>query len=139
MQSLLKRRFGEHDETDLVPEIESFERHVSSDLISEAIKHGIVCGGMVHQGLKQHLSTSRLSTYKALRGQIQPFWLKPFCSNLCCSRAGGGASVVSIFFPLLRRQGVMPRKGWTAMEVQDGTRSSEAGAHLQYVGHRRST
>ena len=38
-----------------------------SDLISNAIKHEIVCGGRAHQGLKQHidLSISRLSTYKA--------------------------------------------------------------------------
>ena len=78
LQSLLKRRFGEHDETDLAREIESFERDISefeqqsSDLISDAIKHGIVCGGMAHQGLKQHidLSISRLSTYKALRDEI---------------------------------------------------------------------
>ena len=58
LQSLLKRRFGEHDETDLAREIESFERDISkyeqqsNDLISDAIKHGIVCGGMAHQGLK---------------------------------------------------------------------------------------
>ena len=65
-----ERRFGEHVETDLAREIESFERDFSkyeqqsSDLISDAIKHGIVCGGMAHQGLKQHidLSISRLST-----------------------------------------------------------------------------
>ena len=57
---------------------ESFERDISkyeqqsSDLISDAIKHGIVCGGMAHQGLTQHidLSISRLSTYKALRYEI---------------------------------------------------------------------
>ena len=78
LQSLLKRRFGEHDGTDLAREIASFERDISkyeqqsSDLISDAIKHGIVCGGMSHQGLKQHidLSISRLSTYKALRDEI---------------------------------------------------------------------
>ena len=78
LQSLLKRRFGEHDETDLAPEIESFERDISkykqqsSDLITDAIKHGIVCGGMAHQGLKQHidLSISRLSTYKTLHDEI---------------------------------------------------------------------
>ena len=78
LQSLLKRRFGEHDETDLSREIESFERDISkyeqqsSDLFSDAIKHGIVCGGMAHQGLKQliDLSISRLSTYKALRDEI---------------------------------------------------------------------
>ena len=29
LQSLLKRRFGEHDETDLATEIESFERDIS--------------------------------------------------------------------------------------------------------------
>ena len=29
LQSLLKRRFGEHDETDLAPEIESFESDIS--------------------------------------------------------------------------------------------------------------
>ena len=78
LQSLLKRRFGEHDETDLAREIESCERDISqyeqqsSDLISDAIKHGIVCGGMAHQGLKQHndLSISRLSTFKAFRNEI---------------------------------------------------------------------
>ena len=43
----------------------------SSDLISDAIKHGIVCGGMAHKGLKHHidLSISRLSTYEALRDE----------------------------------------------------------------------
>ena len=52
LQSLFKIRFGEHDETDLAREIESFERDIfkydqqSSDLISDAIKHGIVCGSM---------------------------------------------------------------------------------------------
>ena len=64
LQSLLKRRFGEHDETDLAREIESFERDISkyeqqsSDLTSDAIKHGIVCGVMAHQGLKQHIDLS---------------------------------------------------------------------------------
>ena len=78
LHSLLKRRFGQHDETDLAREIESFERdnskyeQQSSDLISDAIKHGIVCGGMAQQGLKQHidLSNSRSSTHKALRDEI---------------------------------------------------------------------
>ena len=78
LQSLLKRRFGEHDETDLARETESFERYISkyeqqsSDLISDAIKHGIVCGGMAHQGSKQRtdLSINRLDTYKALRDEI---------------------------------------------------------------------
>ena len=78
LQSLLKRRFGVHDETDFAREIESFERDISkyeqqsSDLISDAIKHGIVCGGVAHQGLKQHidLSISRLATYQALRDEI---------------------------------------------------------------------
>ena len=59
-------------------EIESFERHISkyeqqpSDLVSDAIKHGIACGGMAHQGLKQQidLSISRMSTHKALRDDI---------------------------------------------------------------------
>ena len=51
LQALLKRRFGEHDETDLAREIESPERDISkyeqqsSDLISDAIKHGIVWHG----------------------------------------------------------------------------------------------
>ena len=78
LRSLLTRRFGEHDETDLALEIESFERDISKyeqqsgDLISDVIKHGIVCEGMAHQGLKQHidLSISRLSMYKALRDEI---------------------------------------------------------------------
>ena len=63
---------------DLAREIESFECDISkyeqqsSDLISDAIKHGIECGGMAHQGLKQHidLCISRLSTYMALRDEI---------------------------------------------------------------------
>ena len=72
LQSLLKRRFGEHDETDLAREIESFERDISkyqqqsSDFISDAIKHGTVRGGMAHH---IDLSISRLSTYKALRDE----------------------------------------------------------------------
>ena len=78
LQSLLKRRFGEHDETNLAWEIESFERDISkneqqsSDLISDAIKHGILCRGMAHHGLKQHidLSISQLATYKAWRDEI---------------------------------------------------------------------
>ena len=51
LQSLLKRRFGEHDETDLAREIESFERDISkyeqqsNDLISDAIKHGFLWHG----------------------------------------------------------------------------------------------
>ena len=58
LQSLLKRRSGEHDETDLPRDFESFDRDISkyeqqsNDLISDAIKHGIVCGGMAHQGVK---------------------------------------------------------------------------------------
>ena len=45
LQSLLKRRFGEHDETDLAREIQSFERDISkkeqqsSDLISDETAH----------------------------------------------------------------------------------------------------
>ena len=78
LQSLLKWRFGEHCETDLAQKIESFDRDISkykqqsSDLISDAIKHGIVCGGMAHQGLKQHVdrSISPLTTFKALRDEI---------------------------------------------------------------------
>ena len=77
LESLLKRRFGEHDETDLAREIESFERDISqyeqqsSDLISDAIKRGIVCGGMAHSGLEQHidLSISRLAMYQTLRDE----------------------------------------------------------------------
>ena len=66
LQSLLKIRFGEHDETDLARETESFERDMSkyeqqsSDLISDAVRHGIVCGGMAHQGLKQHIGLSTI-------------------------------------------------------------------------------
>ena len=78
LQSLLKRRFGAHDETDLTLEIESFEgdiskfEHQSGDMISDAIKHGTVCGGMTRQGFKQRIDLSiiRLSTYKALRDEI---------------------------------------------------------------------
>ena len=78
MQLLLKRRFVEHDEKELARDIESFERDIStyeqqsSDFISDAIKHGIVCVGTAHQVSKQHidLSISRLATYKALRDEI---------------------------------------------------------------------
>ena len=57
---------------------ESFDRDISkyeeqsSDLISDAIKHGIVGGDMAHQGLKQHIdqSISRLETFQALRDDI---------------------------------------------------------------------
>ena len=93
LQSLLKRRFGEHDETDLAREIESFERDISKYeqqsryLISDAMKHGIVCGGMAHPGLKQHIDpsinncqhTSHFVTRSSItperveRGQIQKF------------------------------------------------------------------
>ena len=47
LQSLL-RRFAEHDEMDLAREIESLQRDISkyeqqsNDLISDAIKHGMV-------------------------------------------------------------------------------------------------
>ena len=110
LQSLLKRRFGEHDETDLAQEIESFERDVSkngqqsSDLISDAIKHGIVCGGMAHQGLKQHIdvSISRLATYKAPRDELINYsrarrtWTDPMQVdavhvNVNQERQGGGS------------------------------------------------
>ena len=64
LHSLVKRRLGEHDETGLARKIESFWRDISkyeqqaSRLISDAIKHGILCGGMTHQGLKQHIDLS---------------------------------------------------------------------------------
>ena len=70
--SLLKRRFGEHDETDLARETESFERDISkyeqqsSDLISDAIKHGIVWRHGTPTSEKAHRSES----YKALRDEI---------------------------------------------------------------------
>ena len=41
LQSLLQRRFFEHDETDIERETEQQE----DDSISDAVKHGIVCGG----------------------------------------------------------------------------------------------
>ena len=70
LQSLLKRRFGEHDETDLAREIEPFEHDISkyeqqsSDLISDAIKHGIVCGGMAHhRPVYDHKTGERLSPH----------------------------------------------------------------------------
>ena len=104
LQSLLQRRFGEHDETDLAREIESFERDISkyeqqsSDLVSDAIKHGIVCGGMAHQGLKQHidLSISRLATYKALRGEFinnsraRRTWTDPSAMQVDAVHVSGG-------------------------------------------------
>ena len=37
LQSLLKRRFGEHDETDLAREMESFERDVSSNPVTSSV------------------------------------------------------------------------------------------------------
>ena len=56
-QSLSERLFGEHDETDLARGIGSFEREISkyeqqsNNLISDAIKHGTVCGSVTPQGL----------------------------------------------------------------------------------------
>ena len=52
-------------------DISKYEQQ-SSDLIIDAIKHGIVCGGMAHQRLKRHidLSISRLATNKTLRDEI---------------------------------------------------------------------
>ena len=103
LQSLLKRRFGEHDETNLAWEIESFERdipkdgHQSSDLMSDAIKHGIVCGDMTHQLLKQYidLSISRLATYKALRDEIinsmaRRLWTDPNAMQFEAVHVSGG-------------------------------------------------
>ena len=58
LQSLLKRRFGEHDDR---RDISKYEQQ-SSDLISDAIKHGIVCGDMAHPGLKQHIDFEYQST-----------------------------------------------------------------------------
>ena len=52
---------------DLAREVESFERDISkyeqqsNDIISDAIKHGIVSGGMAHQGLKQHIDLRQQS------------------------------------------------------------------------------
>ena len=51
--SPLKRRFGEHDETDLSVTTPSTS---SSPVISDAIKHGTVSGHMALQGLKKHRS-----------------------------------------------------------------------------------
>ena len=113
LQLLLLRRFGEHDGTDLAREIESFERDISkyeqqsSALISDAIKHGIVCGGMAHQGLKPHIdqSISRLATYQSLRDEItnnsraRRTWTDPSAMqvdavhvNVNQERQGGGRS-----------------------------------------------
>ena len=97
-------------------EIESFERDFSkyeqqsSDLISDAIKHGIVCGGMAHQGLKQHvdLSVSRLAMYQTLRDEIinyirasstwadtNPKQVDAVHVNVNQERQGGGRSPLS--------------------------------------------
>ena len=76
LQSLLKRRFGEHDETDLAREIESSSvtspSTSSSPLISSVMSSSTELCVEAHQGLKQHidLSISRLTTYKALRDEI---------------------------------------------------------------------
>ena len=72
LQSLLNRRFGEQDETDLVREIESFERDISkyeqqsSDLISDAIKHGIV----VREHGTPRFETAHRSEYQST-GNVQ--------------------------------------------------------------------
>ena len=67
---MMRRTWRERFES-LERDISKYEQQ-SRDLISDAIKHGIVCGGMAHQGLKQHmdLSIGRLLTYKALRDEI---------------------------------------------------------------------
>ena len=63
LQSLLKRRFGEHDKTDLAREIESHGRDISkyeqqsSARISDAIKHGIVCEGFRTTHRSEYQST----------------------------------------------------------------------------------
>ena len=97
LPSLLKRRFGEHDETDLAREIESFECGCSkSDFFLASItgiKHGIVWGGMAHQGVKQRIDLSiiRLATYKALRDEIMHYsracrtWTDPNANASRCS------------------------------------------------------
>ena len=104
LQSLLTRRVGEHDETDLTREIESCERDVSkyeqqsNDLIRDAIKHGIVFGGMAHQGLKHHidLSISRLATYKALGDEMINYtrarrtWADPNAMQVDAVHVSGG-------------------------------------------------
>ena len=69
LQSILKRRFGKLDEKVLARETELS----LSSATSPSVKHGIVCGGMAHQRLKQHidLSVSRLATYKAHPNAMQ--------------------------------------------------------------------
>ena len=123
LQSLLKQRLGEHDETDLAREIELFEGDISkyeqqsSDLISDAIKHGIVCGGIAHQGLKQQDDLSiRLATYQALRDEIINYgrarrtWTDP---NACKS-----VQCMSTFFWNGKRPTVRQRQRWQARQRQ---------------------
>ena len=98
------KRFGAHDETGLAREIEFFERDVSkheqpsSDLISDTIERGIVCGGMAYEGMKQHidLGISRVSTYNALRDEIINYsqarrtWTDPNAMQVDAVHLGAG-------------------------------------------------
>ena len=65
LQSLLKLRIGDHDETELARELESFERDISSPTILSTmpIRHGIVCGGMAPRIETAHLSEYQLAGY----------------------------------------------------------------------------
>ena len=68
LQSLLKRRFGEHDETDLAREIESFERDIfkyeqqSSDLIHQRCDQARNC--LCRHGTPR-VETTHLSEYQS--------------------------------------------------------------------------
>ena len=72
-------------------------------------KHGIVWGGMAHQGLKQHIDLSiiRLATYKALRDEIMHYsracrtWTDPNAMQVDAVHVSGGQE----------RQGRRPDKG----------------------------
>ena len=72
LQSSLKRRFGEHGETDLAREFESFERDISkyeqqsSDLISDAMNHAWSC--MRRHGAPRIGSTHRSEYHSAVQG-----------------------------------------------------------------------
>ena len=78
LQGLLRRKFGENSETDLAREIEAFDREVSKyelqsgDKLSDAVKHGILAGGMMNTRLREHidLNMHRLADYAALRDEV---------------------------------------------------------------------
>ena len=82
------------------------------------IKHGIVWGGMAHQGVKQRIDLSiiRLATYKALRDEIMHYsracrtWTDPNANASRCS-ARQWRSLLTEFMNLLFSEGHRAWKG----------------------------